>query len=108
MRVLQLVERPEIYAWLLDVGARLHLAGPRTRPTAPSGERGGRACYVPVSPSPNADVMRPLPSWIVHYNEVHPHTALGYLRPVSSLQLTRLTVSIVRGLHSNASSVEMG
>jgi len=30
--------------------------------------------YVRVSPRPNAEsVMRQLPSWIAHYNEVHPH-----------------------------------
>jgi len=25
--------------------------------------------------------MRQLPAWIAHYNEVHPHKALGYLSP---------------------------
>jgi putative transposase len=25
--------------------------------------------------------MRQLPSWINHYNEVHPHKALGYRSP---------------------------
>ncbi len=35
--------------------------------------------YVRVSPRPNAEsVLRQLPSWIAHYNEVHPHKALGY------------------------------
>ena len=35
-----------------------------------------------VSPRPNAEsVMRQLPSWITHYNEVHPHKALGYRSP---------------------------
>ena len=35
--------------------------------------------YVRVSPCPNAEtVMFQLPSWITHYNEVHPHKALGY------------------------------
>jgi putative transposase len=38
--------------------------------------------YVRVSPRPNAEtVMRQLPSWIAHYNEVHPHKALGYRSP---------------------------
>ena len=38
--------------------------------------------YVRVSPRPNAvSVMRQLPSWIDHYNEVHPHKALGYRSP---------------------------
>ena len=38
--------------------------------------------YARVSPRPNAkSVMRQLPSWITHYNEVHPHKALGYRSP---------------------------
>jgi putative transposase len=38
--------------------------------------------YVRVSPRPNAEsVMRRLPSWIAHYNQVHPHKALGYRSP---------------------------
>ena len=38
--------------------------------------------YVRVSPRPNAEtVMRQLPSWITHYNEVHPRKALGYRSP---------------------------
>jgi putative transposase len=46
--------------------------------------------YARVSPRPNAEsVMRQLPSWITHYNEVHPHKALGYRSPVSSSQLTK-------------------
>jgi putative transposase len=32
--------------------------------------------YVRVCPRPNAaSVIRQLPSWIAHYNEVHPHKA---------------------------------
>jgi putative transposase len=38
--------------------------------------------YVRVCPRPNAEsVMCQLPSWIAHYNEVHPHKALGYRSP---------------------------
>jgi putative transposase len=38
--------------------------------------------YVRVSPCPNAEtVMHQLSSWITHYNEVHPHKALGYRSP---------------------------
>jgi Integrase core domain len=33
--------------------------------------------------------MLQLPSWIAHYNEVHPHKALEYRSPVSSSQLTK-------------------
>jgi transposase len=35
---------------------------------------------VRVSLCPDA-VMRQLPSWFAHYNEVHPHKALGYRSP---------------------------
>jgi transposase InsO family protein len=38
--------------------------------------------YVRVSPRPDAEtVMRHLSAWIDHYNEVHPHKALGYRSP---------------------------
>jgi transposase InsO family protein len=30
---------------------------------------------------PAEAVLRQLPSWIAHYNEVHPHKALGYRSP---------------------------
>ncbi|MGC1356233.1 MAG: integrase core domain-containing protein, partial [Xanthobacteraceae bacterium] len=38
--------------------------------------------YVRISPRPDArSVMCQLPSWFAHYNEVHPHKALGYRSP---------------------------
>jgi putative transposase len=38
--------------------------------------------YVRISPCPDArSVMHQLSSWITHYNEVHPHKALGYRSP---------------------------
>jgi putative transposase len=38
--------------------------------------------YVRVSPQPDAEtVLRQLPAWLAHYNEVHPHKALGYRSP---------------------------
>jgi putative transposase len=38
--------------------------------------------YVRVSPCPDAQtVMHQLSAWIDHYNEVHPHKALGYRSP---------------------------
>ena len=38
--------------------------------------------YVRVSPCPDANtVMQQLSTWINHYNEVHPHKALGYRSP---------------------------
>jgi putative transposase len=63
---------------------------PRTRPIE-SPQSNGMAeafvrtikrYYVHVSSIPNAEsVMRQLPRWIAHYNEVHPHEALGYRSP---------------------------
>lgn len=38
--------------------------------------------YAGVSPRPDAvTVLRQLPAWFEHYNEVHPHRALGYRSP---------------------------
>jgi len=38
--------------------------------------------YVRVSPLPDAQtVLRQLPTWLQHYNEVHPHRSLGYHSP---------------------------
>jgi len=38
--------------------------------------------YVRVSPIPDAgSVLRQLPLWLAHYNELHPHRALGYRSP---------------------------
>jgi putative transposase len=43
--------------------------------------------YVRVSPRPDAEtVLRQLPVWITHYNEVHPHKALGYRSPREFIQ----------------------
>ena len=38
--------------------------------------------YVRVSPCPDAETfMWQLSAWVAHYNEVHPHKALGYRSP---------------------------
>lgn len=38
--------------------------------------------YVAVNPKPDAEtVIRALPDWFDHYNELHPHRALGYRSP---------------------------
>ena len=38
--------------------------------------------YVAVNPKPDATtVTRSLPKWFEHYNQLHPHRALGYLSP---------------------------
>ena len=38
--------------------------------------------YVRVNPTPDAQtVMQSLPKWFDHYNQLHPHRALGYRSP---------------------------
>jgi putative transposase len=38
--------------------------------------------YVAVNPKPDATtVIRSLPKWFEHYNQLHPHRTLGYLSP---------------------------
>ncbi|MBS7543558.1 integrase core domain-containing protein, partial [Ancylobacter oerskovii] len=38
--------------------------------------------YISVNPVPDArTVMLALPKWFDHYNELHPHRALGYRSP---------------------------
>ena len=69
---------------------RRHRSEPRTTPIESPQSNGMAEAfvrtikrdYVYVSPRPNAEaVLRQLPSWIAHYNEVHPHKALGYRSP---------------------------
>lgn len=51
--------------------------------------------YVRVNPTPDAEtVIRALPNWFAHYNELHPHRALRYRSPrefikIRSSQSTR-------------------
>lgn len=46
--------------------------------------------YVRVSPRPDAKtVIAQLPSWLDHYNNVHPHRALGYRSPREYIAQTR-------------------
>jgi putative transposase len=92
---------PAIIEWLSDNGSS-YIAGdtrrfardiglePRTTPIESPQSNGMAEAfvrtikrdYVHVSPRPNAEaVLRQLPSWIAHYNEVHPHKALGYRSP---------------------------
>lgn len=46
--------------------------------------------YVRVNPTPDArSVIEQLPRWLTHYNEVHPHKALGYRSPREYIIQTR-------------------
>ena len=53
--------------------------------------------YVRVSPIPDAQsVLCQLPLWLAHYNELHPHRALGYRSPREFIN--RLTQESLSGL----------
>ncbi|MET3413789.1 transposase InsO family protein [Methylobacterium sp. 1030] len=53
--------------------------------------------YVRVSVLPDAEsVLRQLPVWLAHYNDLHPHRALGYRSPREFI--TRSTKEILSGL----------
>ena len=46
--------------------------------------------YVRVNPKPDAQtVIEQLPGWLTHYNDVHPHRALGYRSPREYIAQTR-------------------
>jgi putative transposase len=50
--------------------------------------------YVRVNPRPDAQtVIAQLPAWLDHYNEVHPHRALGYRSPREFIAKTREALS---------------
>lgn len=52
--------------------------------------------YVRVNPRPDAQtVIAQLPAWIEHYNEVHPHRALGYRSPREFIATTREALSAI-------------
>ena len=58
------------------------LESPRSNGMAEAFVRTLKRDYVRVSPIPDAQaVLQQLPGWLAHYNEVHPHRALGYHSP---------------------------
>jgi len=58
------------------------LASPQSNGMAEAFVRTIKRDYVRVSLRPDAKtVMRQLPAWIAHYNNAHPHKALGYRSP---------------------------
>jgi len=58
------------------------LESPQSTGIAEAFVRTPKRDYVRVSPSPDAaTVLRQLPLWLAHYNEVHPHCALRYRSP---------------------------
>ena len=58
------------------------LESPQSNGMAEAFVRTFKRDYVRVSPCPDAEtVLRSLPTWFTHYNEVHPHRALRYRSP---------------------------
>ena len=58
------------------------IESPQSNGMAESFVRTFKRDYVEVNPKPDAaTVIRSLPKWFEHYNELHPHRALGYRSP---------------------------
>ena len=56
---------------------------------------------VRVNPTPDAQtVMRSLPKWFDHYNQLHPHRALGYRSPREFIA-NRSTKKVVEPVSGN-------
>ena len=104
---------PEPVEWLSDNGSP-YTAGetrrfareigltPRTTPVSSPQSNGMAEAfvrtlkrdYVRVHPTPDAQtVIDQLPAWLAHYNDVHPHKALGYRSPREYITQTRETPS---------------
>jgi putative transposase len=102
---------PEVIEWLSDNGS-CYVAGdtrsfargiglePRTTPIESPQSNGMAEAfvrtlkrdYVRVNALPDAQtVMTSLPGWFAHYNEVHPHKALGYRSPAEFIRATLTT-----------------
>lgn len=104
---------PEPIEWLSDNGSP-YTAGetrrfareigltPRTTPVSSPQSNGMAEAfvrtlkrdYVRIHPTPDAQtVIDQLPAWLAHYNDVHPHKALGYRSPREYITQTRETPS---------------
>ena len=80
---------PRFFSFDFREGTRFGLV-PRTTPLESSQSNGMAEAfvrtlkrdYVRLSPVPDAEsVLRQLPGWLAHYNELHPHRAPGYRSP---------------------------
>jgi putative transposase len=65
--------------------------------------------YVRISFLPDAQtVLGKLPGWFAHYNEVHPHKALGYRSPAEFIRATLETLWVdVSSVHRTVSDSSM-
>ena len=65
------------------------LQSPQSNGMAEAFVRTFKRDYARVRPCPDAQtVLRSLPAWLAHYNEVHPHSALGYRSPRQFIRAT--------------------
>src|ERR1700675_3919225 len=82
LRQWQLLRAGDTRSFARDIGLEPRttpIESPQSNGMAEAFVRTIKRDYVRVSPCPNAEtVMLQLSSWITHYNEVHPHKALGY------------------------------
>jgi putative transposase len=68
------------------------LESPQSNGMAEAFVRTFKRDYVHVSECADAQtVLRSLPAWFTHYNEVHPHRALGYRSPRQFIRATLKT-----------------
>ncbi len=66
------------------------VSSPQSNGMAEAFVRTSKRDYVRVNPRPDArTVIEQLPGWLAHYNEVHPHRALGYRSPREYIAQTR-------------------
>lgn len=76
-----------------DIGLVPHttpVSNPQSNGMAEAFVRTLKRDYVRVNPTPDArTVIQQRPAWRTHYNEVHPHKALGYRSPREYINQTR-------------------
>jgi putative transposase len=65
------------------------LQSPQSNGMAEAFVRTFKRDYARVRPCPDAQtVLQSLPAWFAHYNEIHPHSALGYRSPRQFIRAT--------------------
>jgi len=66
------------------------VSSPQSNGMAETFVRTPKRDYVRMNPRPDAQtVIAQLPGWLAHYNDVHPHRALGYRSPREYMAQTR-------------------
>jgi putative transposase len=76
--------------WLTDNGSCYTARDPQSNGMVETFVRTPKRDYVRMNPRPDAQtVIAQLPGWLAHYNDVHPHRALGYRSPHEYMAQTR-------------------